>query len=455
MNIIIVGAGVIGSTIAQKLSREGHDVVVIEKDEKKIRELEESLDARIIQGSGSSPHVLMNAGIEKTDMVIAVTNSDEVNMIACLIAGTQSRVPKKIARIRDRDYASYTRIFEQDYLDLDLNINPEKMAAKRILRIIQVPGAVDVIDFVEGKLKLVGCRLTSECPAVGKKAKKLKKVGQNGKLRIVAIYRGSETIIPKESTVLASGDLVFALTLTDDTKNLLKLLKGTDEQTGKKVIVVGGGDVGYYLAERLEGEGYQVKIIENNEKRANFLAENLDKTIVIRGDGTDKNLLLEENVSETDTFIAVTDDEEANVLTSLLAKRLNAERCITLIDKEEYLSMVSTIGIDVAVSPRLESVSGILQFVRRGKIVSVTTLMEERVEALETVAMETSDIVGVPIKNIKFPQGAVIGAVVKGEEVMLADDDAVINPGDKVIIFALRETISKVEKSLMVKPEFF
>ncbi len=452
MRIIIIGAGVVGYTIAKKLSSEGQDVVLIEKDEKRIREVKEGLDVKVIHGSGSTPNVLMEAGIDKAEMVIAVTNSDEVNMIASLIAGTQTKVPKKIARIRNPDYTSYTRIFEEDYLDLDLNMNPQKCAADRIIKIIEVPGAVDVVDLINSKLKVVGCRLTERCSLMGKRPKNLK---TEGRYLIVAVYRGGSTLIPQDSTVLEKGDLVFAITRSGEAENLMKLLGGAGEKPGNRVVIVGGGDIGYILAKHLEGEGYQVKVFERKEERCTFLAEKLEKTIVINGDGTDRDLLMEENISDTDTFIAVTDDEEANILTSLLAKRLGAERCITLIDKPEYLSMVSTIGIDVAVSPRLCSVSGILQFVRRGKVLSVTALMEERVEALETVALETSDIVDVPLKDIKFPQGAIIGAVVKDDKVMLPDGETVIKAGDKVVIFALTKVIPKVEKAVTVKPEYF
>jgi trk system potassium uptake protein TrkA len=455
MKIIVIGAGVVGYTIAKKFSGEGQDVVLIEQDKKRVKEVKESLDVRIISGSGSSPQVLMEAGIEQADMVIAVTDSDEVNMVACLIAETQSSVPKKIARIRNTDYTDYTRIFEKDYLDLDLNINPEKIAAERILKIIEVPGAVDVVDFADGRLKLVGCRLTSESKAVGKKTKELKGLFPSEDIIIVAIYRGTETLIPIGSTTLKNGDLIFAVTLSEKAA-MLPAIFGKGESKANKIIIVGGGNIGYFLAKQIESvKGCQVKIIELDEARSTFLAENLDKSIVISGDGTDQSLLIEENISDTDTFICVTNDEEANILISLLAKRLGARRCLSLIDKPEYLSMVSTVGIDVAVSPRLASVSGILQFVRRGKILSVKTLMEERAEAIETVAMETSEIVGRPLRDVKFPTGVIIGAVIKGEEIVLPTGDTIIENGDKVVIFALTRTIHDVEEMLMVKPEFF
>jgi trk system potassium uptake protein TrkA len=456
MNIIIIGAGVVGRTIARKFSGEGQDIVIIEKDEHTIKELQESLDVKIIQGSGSSPEVLARAGIEQAEMVIAVTNSDEVNMIACLIAETQSRVPKKIARIRNPDYLNYTEIFQRDYLDLDFIINPERVAADRILKILETPGAIDVMDFIEGNLKLVGVKLSADSELTGKKARDLGAFFTNGNIIIVAIYRGDQTIIPQGKTVLEEGDLVFALTHQEEASSIPRLFgKINDDKGSDKIMIIGGGDVGFFLAVALEDKGHQVKIIEKNATRCEFLAEKLNKTIVISGDGTDQSLLKEENISDLDTFIAVTNDEEANILTSLLSKRLGARRSVALIDKPEYLSMVSTIGVDVAVSPRLASVSDILQFIRKGKVLSVKTLMEERVEAMETIAMETADIVGTPIKDIKFPMGAIIGAVVKGDDVLLPTGDTIIEPGDRVVIFTLPKTIPQVEKLLTVKPEFF
>ena len=454
MKVIVVGAGVVGYTIAKKLSNEGQDVVIIEQDEKKIKEVRESLDVRIIQGSGSSPGTLASAGIEKVDMLIAVTDSDEVNMVACLIAGTQSKVPKKVARIRSREYLDYPKVFGEKYLDLDLNINPERVAAERILKTVEVAGAVEVVDFADARVKLVGCRLAPQSALVGRKLKEFRELHPSENLLIVAADRGTETIIPDGSTRFHEGDLVFAVTLPESAGRLLQLF-GTGGSTGNRVLIVGGGDVGYYLAESLEEKGYHPKIIERDEQRCLFLAENLERSIILEGDGTDRELLEEENIADIDTFIATTDDEEANILSSLLAKRLGAHRCVALIDKSEYLSMVSTIGIDVAISPRLSSVSGILQFVRRGKILSVTALMDDRVEAMETIAMETADITSRPLREINLPKGVLIGAVVRDDKVILPDGYTVINPGDKMIIFALRGAISDVEKALMVKPEFF
>jgi trk system potassium uptake protein TrkA len=454
MHSIIIGAGVVGYTIAKKLSNEGHDVVLIEKDEKRIKEVQESLDVRVVKGSGSNPRVLIEAGIEETDLVVAVTDSDEVNMIGCLIAGSQTKVPKKIARIRNPEYLSYTRIFEKDYLDLDLNIDPQKMAAERILKVIDVPGAVDVVDFVKGKLKLIGLRLTAESSVVGKRVKDIDDLHPDHKVIMVAIYRGSETIVPQGSTMLKANDLLFAVTVPHEVKNLLKIL-GRGEKQGNKILIIGGGNIGFYVAENLEKKGYQVKVIERNEERCSFLAENLRKTIVINGDGTNQGILAEENISDIDTFVAVTNSEEANILSSLLAKRAGVTRCISLVDKPEYVSMFPTVGIDVAVSPRLSTVSVILQFIRKGMVISVTTLMEERMEAIETVALETSEIAGKRVRNIRFPKDVLIGAVIKGEEVLIPEGDTMVDPGDGVVLFLLSKSVPKIEKFLMVKPEFF
>lgn len=455
MRVIIIGGGIVGYTIAKKLSSENHDVVVIEQNDKCIKEFRDSLDVRIIKGSGSSPKVLIEAGIEKVDIVIAVTDSDEVNMIASLIAGSQTSVPKKIARIRDYEYANYTRIFEDDYLGLDLNINPEEAAAERIAKILEVPGAVDVENFFDDKLKLFAIKLSENCPLINLTPLELKQNYPKQEALFVALYRGDETIIPHRDTKFMPGDLLFTITKPENVKGLVKIISNKEYKKGSKVIVVGGGDVGFSLSKELESMGYVVKLIERNEKRCEYLAEKLTKTIVIQGDGTDRSILEEENISDMDAFISVTNDEEANILTALLAKQLGVERAISLIDKEEYINMVSEIGVDVTVSPRLESVSSILQFVRRGNILSVTELKDERVEAIETVAMETSDITDKPLSKVKFPKGVRIGPILRNNQIIFPTGDTVIYPQDKLVIFAIRESISKVEKMLMVKPDFF
>ena len=454
MKVIVIGAGVVGYTIAEKLSSEGHDVVVVENNEIIIKDVKESLDVNVVEGNGSSPKVLREAGIEQADMVIAVTDSDEVNMIACLIASTQTKIPKKIARIRNPDYTAYQKLFEEGPLTLDFNINPARAAAERILKIIDVPGATDVIEFSHSDVKLVGIKLSGASAMLGKRLMNLKELHPDNRVLIASIYRGAETIVPDGGTVLKKDDTVFVVTIKSEIPRILKMFdKG--ERVGKKVMIIGGGYIGSYLAECLEQRNFMVKIVERDSARCTYLAESLKKTLVLHGDGTDQELLKEEGIEDIDTFIAVTNDEEDNILVSLLAKSMGASRVITLIDKPEYISLISSIGVDVVVSPRLASVNTILQFVRKGKVVSVTTLMEERMEAIETIAMETSGIVNKPIKKIKFPRGSIIGAIIRGEDAIIPDGDSIINPGDDVVIFSLKKAVPKVEKLLMVKLEFF
>ncbi len=454
MRVIVIGSGIVGHTIAKKLSSEGQDVVIIEKEEKRLNDLSDTLDVKLVHGSGSSPKALIEAEIEHSDMVIAVTDSDEVNMIACLIASTQSKVPKKIARIRNPDYTHLTTLLEEGNLNIDFTINPERVAAERILKILEVPGATDIVDFSDGMVKLIGLRLDEDCPLLGTKLNDLKELQREDKMLLSGVYRGSRTIVPHGNIVLKAGDLVFVVTVPESIYKVLNLF-GKSEKAGRRVIIVGGGNIGMYLAQQLEKMNCQAKIVERSEQRCSFLAETLEKTLVLHGDGTDEELLREESIENVDTFIAVTSDEEDNILISLLGKNLGASRVISLINKPEYISLISSLGVDIVVSPRAASVSGILQFVRRGKIVSVTTLMEERMEALETIAMETSDIVNKPLRKINFPEGAIIGAVVRGDEVIIPDGETVIKPDDKVIIFALQKSVAEVEKSLMVKLEYF
>lgn len=454
MKVIIIGAGVVGYTIAQRLASEGQDVVVIEKDGTKVKEINDTLDVKVIEGNGSSPKVLKEAGIEHADMVLAVTDSDEVNMIACLIAGLQTKIPKRIARIRNPDYTGYPELFREGSLAIDFTINPAVAAAERILKIIDIPGATDVVDFAKGLIKLVGIRLDKGSKPVGKRLKELNELHPDNKVLIASVYRGPETIVPDGGEVLREGDLVFVVTVSAGIASVLRFF-GKGEEPGRKVMIVGGGGIGAYLAKKLEERNFIVKVIEKDAKRCSYLAEVLKKSLVLHGDGTDHELLKEEGIEDIDTFIAVTNDEEDNILISLLAKSMGVGRVITLIDKPEYVSLTSKIGVDVTVSPRLASVSSILQFVRRGKVISVTTLMGERMEAIETIAMETSDIVNKPLRDIKFPGGAIIGAVVRGGEAIIPNGDTVIHSGDDVIIFALRGSVPKVEKSLMVKLEYF
>ncbi|MDI6755130.1 MAG: Trk system potassium transporter TrkA [Thermodesulfobacteriota bacterium] len=454
MSIIIIGAGEVGYHLAYRLSQEKKDVVVIDRDPEKIRRVQSTLDVQAIHGSGGSISLLRQAGISEAEMIIAVTNSDEVNMISCLVAGVQDRVPIKIARVRDPEYSYLFPLFDKEHLDIDFVINPDHEVVEMLLKLMEVPGAVEVVDFAEGQIRMVGLPLSPESPLVGKRLAEIREMHPQSNILIAAIQKGDSVVIPKGHNVLAANDLLFAVMPLKVTREALKIF-GNNYTAIKRVMILGGGLIGLQLAKSLEERGIQVKIIEPNEARCMEIAEKCRKAIVLRGDATYQDILLEENVSEMDIFIAVTEDDEDNVMISLLAKKMGTRRVMTLINKVAYSRLVHSIGIDVVISPRLAAVNKILQFIRRGKVLSVSSLPEENAEAFEVIALETSDLVGRPLREIKFPKEAIIGALVRGSEVIIPDGSTVIQPGDRVMIFALTTAIPEVEKALMVKLEYW
>ena len=454
MSIIIIGAGEVGYHLAYRLSHEKKDVVVIDRDLEKIRRVQNTLDVQAIHGSGGSISLLRQAGISEASMVIAVTNSDEVNMISCLVAGVQDRVPKKIARVRDPDYSALFPLFDKEHLDIDLIINPDHEVVEMILKLMEVPGAVDIVDFADGKVRMVSLPLLPDSPMAGKTLAEISRMYPKSGILIVAVQKGDKVFIPKGPDVLAANDILFMVMARDKTREALES-SGHRRPPIKRVMILGGGLIGLQLAQSLEERGLQVKIIEQNENRCSEIAEKCRRTVVLRGDATYQDLLIEENAGEMDTFIAVTEDEETNVMISLLAKKMGVRRIMTLVNKVGYSPLVHSIGIDVVISPRLAAVNKILQFIRRGKILSVSSLPEENAEACEAIALETSDLVGRPLREVEFPKDAIVGALVRGSEVIIPNGSTVIQPGDRVMIFALTTAIREVEKALMVKLEYW
>jgi trk system potassium uptake protein TrkA len=454
MSIIIIGAGEVGYHLAQRLSREKKDVVVIDRDLEKIRRVQNTLDVQAVHGSGGSISLLRQAGISEASMLIAVTNSDEVNMISCLVAGVQDKIPKKIARVRDPEYSALFPLFDKEHLDIDLVINPDHEVVDMILNLMEVPGAVDVAHFADGKVRMVGLPVISESPMVGKSLAEIAALYPRSGILIVAVQKGERVFIPKGHDVITANDLLFMVMARDKTREALES-SGHRRPPIRRIMILGGSLIGMDLAENLEKRDFQVKIIEQNEDRCRQIAERCDRALVLRGDATYQDLLIEENVAEMDTFIAVTEDEETNVMISLLAKKLGARRVITLVNKVGYSPLVHSIGVDVVVSPRLVAVNKIMQFLRRGKILSISSLPEENAEAFEAVALETSDIVGRPLRELKFPKDAIMGAIVRGPEVLIPNGSTVIQPGDRVMIFALTSAIKDVEKALTVKLEYW
>ncbi len=452
MRVIIVGAGEVGYHIAKKLSDEKKDVVLIDKNEAKIRRINENLDVQALLGSGTSPRMLRQAGIQDAKLLVAATDVDEVNLISCLLARSLNRHTVKIARVRNPEYLQEKTLFSQDILGVDLIINTKSMMVDTILKLMEIPGASEVIDFLGGKVKMVSFLIFEDSPLAGKKLSDLS-VHQD-KLLVGAIVRGHKIMIPSGHDTIQPLDLVYLVIKKSDVNQTLSLLKmGTDPT--KNIIIVGAGGTGMEVAKALDDRRLNVKIIDHDGERCKEASTLLNHVTVIRGDGADRDLLREENAGDMDMLIALTGDEESNVLISLLAKELGTRRTITRVSKLSYMHIVSVIGLDTVINPRMSAVRAILQYLRKGKIISVAPLREEQAEVIEAEALETSDIVNTPLAKVDFPPGAIIGAVVRGDEIIIPRGNTIVLPHDHLIIFALQQVINKLECLLTVKLEYF
>ena len=454
MKVIVVGAGEVGYHIANKLARENKDVVVIDRNEDRLRHVSEALDVQTLLGSGASPTLLRQAGIQSARMIVAVTDSDETNLVACLMARILSPATTRIARIRNQDFFEIEELKQEQVLGLSLAINPESEVVKTILGLLEVPGALDVIDFAGGLVRLIGLKIRPESKLVGLTMIHLGQLEQESPILIAAIHRNNTVIIPRGQTKLEAGDLVYVATRHRDVDGVLKFF-GMKPWPTRMVFIAGGGQVGAMLAEHLEKLGVKVKLVDRDGERCRHLGEVLNKTIILKGDATDQGLLLEENVADADFFVALTNDEEENVLACLLARQLGVRRTITRVNKFAYIPLVTAIGLEVLVSSRLSAVSAILRNIRRGKVVSAAALKGEDAEVIEFEALPTSDIVGRRLAKANIPKQALIAAIVRGVNVIIPTGDTVIDPGDRVIIITRREAIHRVEKALTVKLEYF
>jgi trk system potassium uptake protein TrkA len=454
LRIIIIGSGEVGFNIAQRLAFENKEVVVVDRRPAALKRVSEYLDVKILQGSGSSPRVLEEAGISGADILLAVTDSDETNLIACLFATHLAPGITKIARIRNEEYSHYEQALAKDMLHINVVINPEVEVVKTIERLMSVPGAVGMGEFVGGRIRLVGIRVNAASPLAGTPLPDLRQSIGTERLVIGAIIRKNRLIIPTGRDRIEADDLIYFVC---EKRELGKILQnfGHRVEPIHNVMIIGGGNIGLRLAATLEKKALHIKLIERDPDRCHLLAEKLDSTLVLEGDGTDQELLEEENIRGMDLVIPLTGDEETNVLSSLLAKRLGAKRTITRISKIAYMSLVEAIGLDHIVSPRLSAIDTILQFIRRGKVISALSLKGEEAEALEAIALETSDIVGRPLKGLRFPKGTIVLAIIRGEEVIVPTGESVVLPQDRIIILSTRKNIPRVEQALMVKLEYF
>lgn len=458
MKVIICGAGQVGSNIARYLASEGNHVTVIDQSPELIQRIHDTLDVQAMVGYASHPDVLEAAGAAEADMVLAVTQIDEVNMMSCQVAGSLFNVPTKIARVRSQSYLQpiWADLFSRGHLPVDVVISPEIEVARAIARRLQAPGALDMITLADGRVRAVGVLCTENCPITHTPLRQLTGLFPDLNIEVVAIIRNDKPIIPTGNDQMLPGDEVYFVC---DVKHLERAMAafGHEEEEARRIIILGGGNIGLCLALELEAKYPQVsaRIIEANRTRAQFVAQKLDRTMVLHGDGLDAEILEEAGVRTSEAVVAVTNDDEGNILASLLAKRYGCQRAITLINKTTYSSLVTPLGIDAIVSPRAITVSTILQHVRRGRIRSVHSLREGFAELIEAEALETSAVVNLPLKEIKLPQGVIVGAVVRGDEVIIPRPTTVIKPRDRVVILAAVEHVKKVEKMFAVRLEFF
>ena len=457
MKIIILGAGQVGASVAANLASEANDITVVDEDAATLQELQGRLDIRTVKGHASHPETLSQAGADDADMIIAVTNSDETNMIACQVAYTLFHTPTKIARVRSVEYLNHMRLFAQEALPVDVLISPEQLVTDYIQRLIENPGALQVLDFAGGKVQLVAVHAFYGGPLVGHELRDLKEHMPGIEARVASIFRQGKPIAPEGDTIIEADDEVFFIAAHKHIRAVMGELRKMDRAV-KRVMLAGGGNIGMRLASAIESR-YQVKIIERQEARARMLSETLDKSIVLLGDAADEELLLEENIENTDVFCALTNDEEANILSAMLAKRLGARKVMSLINRASYVNLVQSGTIDVAISPQQATIGSLLTHVRRGDVVMVHSLRRGAAEAIEAVAhgdRASSKVVGRSIDEIKLPKGTTIGAVVRGEEVIIAHHDTVIETDDHVILFlADKKCIQEVERLFQVGVTFF
>ncbi|MGJ3355983.1 Trk system potassium transporter TrkA [Providencia sp. Je.9.19] len=457
MKIIILGAGQVGGTLAENLVDENNDITVVDTDADRLRQLQDQFDLRVVNGHGSHPRVLRDAGAEDADMLVAVTNSDETNMIACQIAYSLFNTPNKIARIRATEYIREAdKLFLPEQIPIDYLISPEQLVIDYIYKLIQYPGALQVVNFAEGKVSIVAVKAYYGGSLVGNALSSLREHMPHIDTRVVAIFRQDRPIRPQGSTIIEAGDEVFFVASTQHIRAVMSELQRL-EKPYKRLMIVGGGNVGAGLAKRLEKD-YSVKLVERNQQRATELAELLHDTIVFYGDASDQELLTEEHIEQMDVFIAVTNDDEANIMSAMLAKKMGAKKAMVLIQRSAYVELVQGGVIDIAVSPQQATISALLSHVRKADIVSVSSLRRGVAEAIEAIAHgdeNTSKVVGKKISEIKLPPGTIIGSIVREDEVIIASDYHIIEQGDHVIMFITdKKYVPDVEKLFQPSPFF-
>ncbi len=466
MNIIIIGAGRVGESVAESLVSERNDITVVDTDPQRLAALQDRLDLRGVAGNGIQPSVLEEAGAQDCDMLIACAPLDETNLVVCKVAHDTFNVPTTIARMRSPEFVNGSPLLNKDSgFAVDHVICPEESVTSYVRKLIEYPEALQVLEFASGMLSLIAVRAVAGGPMVQHSLAEIPKLVPGAEMRIVAIYRGTERVLAEGKTRIEAGDEVFVLAATEDIRTVLGALRKMDRPV-KRLMIAGGGKVGLRLARELQGS-HQIKLIETSRTRCDYLASQLPSTtLILNGDSTDEELMEEENVREMDLFIALTSDDEDNIMASLLAKRMGARRVIALINRRAYADLVQGTTIDIAISPSQTVIGELLAFVRRGDVEAVHSLRRGAAEALEIVArgdVKSSKVVGKRIEQIALPRGAQIGAIVRGLEndeeptrVVMAHHDTLIERDDHVVVFLPRKRmVREVEKLFQVSATFF
>jgi len=458
MKVVICGAGQVGFNIARYLASDNNDVTVVDQSPDLIGKINDSLDVQAFVGHASYPDVLEKAGAGEADMLIAVTFADEVNMIACQVAHSLFNTPTKIARIRQQSYLNpmWADLFAREQLPIDHIISPEIEVARAIVRRLRVPGVFDMIPLANDRVRVIGVRCNADCPVVNTPLRQLTSLFPELNIQIISIVRGDQAMIPSSTDQMLPGDEVYFVAETGHVPRAMSAF-GHEEEEARRIIVIGGGNIGTGVAEEIADRPEQMnaRVIEMSKERARRIAEKLPTTNIILGDALDAEILEEANIRSAEAVVAVTDHDETNILASLLAKRYGVERAVTLINKTTYTPLMTTLGIDVVVSPRAITASTILQHVRRGRIRSVHSLRDGFAEVIEAEALETTSLVGAPLKDAKLPAGVIVGAIVRENEVVIPRPDTEILKGDDVILLASAESVKQVEKTFAVGLEYF
>ena len=458
MKVIVCGAGQVGFNIAKQLAAEHNDVTVIDHSAELIRKVSDTLDVQGMVGHASNPDMLERAGASDADMIIAVTQNDEVNMVACQVAHSLFNLPMKVARIRTQSYLrpQWLNLFSRDHLPIDVIISPEVEVGRAVLRRLAMPGAFEAAPFADDRVMLIGTALEENCPVVNTPLRQLTELFPDLNIIIAGVVRSGKLFVPRGDDQLRAGDQAFFITAQENVRRALDIF-GHEEKPARRVIILGAGNIGMFVAKQLEQKHstVRVKIIEHNKERAEMAADQLPNSVVLHGDGLDLEILREANVADTETIVAVTDDDEVNILSSVLAKQGGCQRAIALINNPGYGPLMRSLGIDVFIDPRAMTVSKILQHVRRGRIRGLYSLFNGAAEVLEAEALETATVIGKPLNEAEIPRGIMIGAIVRGDQVIVPRGNTVIRTGDRVVILALADMVKKVEQMFRVSLEYF